>query len=257
MLNWYTADLHLHTVLSPCADLSMGPRDIVKKAIEQKLDMIAVTDHNSAENVKAVVNAAAGTGLTVVPGMEVYVREGAHMICLFPDADTDMEFQQFVYQHLQDGKSDPDIFGQQIVVDEQENIIGENDRLLAFPLKASLEMVAKRTAELQGIIFPAHIDRKSFSLLRVLGFIPDNLNIDAVEISGEYDDAAKTIRWLKNSRYAVLRNSDSHHIDLVGSKKTHLKLAAPNFTELKLAIQARAGRCAAVQVLDHATDTSI
>ena len=82
-MNYYCADLHVHTVLSPCAEIEMIPPLIVHRALQAGLALIAVTDHNSAENVAAVIEAAEGTGLTVLPGMEVQTREEVHLTCLF------------------------------------------------------------------------------------------------------------------------------------------------------------------------------
>jgi 3',5'-nucleoside bisphosphate phosphatase len=248
MLRWYTADLHVHTVLSPCAELSMGPRDIVDRAIATKIDIIAVTDHNSAENVSAVIQAAKNTSLTVIPGMEVYVREGAHMICLFPTLDADLEFQDFIYSHLPEGKHEPDMFGPQLICDEDENIVGENERLLSLPTNAPVELVANKVKELDGIIYPAHIDRQSYSIIRILGFIPDNLTINAVEIALDYEKAVDQYRFLKGGKYSVIRASDAHDIDQLGNKLTYLNIEKPLFEELKKAIEKSDGRKTALNV---------
>ena len=248
MLRWYTADLHVHTVLSPCAELSMGPRDIVDKARAGNIDIIAITDHNSAENVSAVIQAAKNTSLTVIPGMEVYVREGAHMICLFPTLDADLEFQEFIYSHLPEGKHEPEMFGPQLICDKDENILGENERLLSLPTNAPVELVANKVKALNGIIYPAHIDRQSYSIIRILGFIPDNLNINAVEIALDYEKAVEKYRFLKSGKYSIIRASDAHDIDQLGSKFTYFKIEGPSFEEMKKAISQKDGRKTALSV---------
>lgn len=242
MLEWYRADLHIHTVLSPCAELSMGPIDIVNTAIENELDIIAITDHNSAENVRAVLDVAKDKNLTVIPGMEVYTREGAHMICLFPDIDSTMLFQDFIYESLTPGIYDKSFFGPQYVCDKDENIIYENKKFLGLPIKATIENVANKVNELNGIIYPAHIDRKSHSILRVLGFIPDNIFVRAVEISLPPDQAKERLRFLNNTQYTILTASDAHDISMIGTKTTYFRLAAPNFAEIKKAIEKLEGR---------------
>ncbi|HPG37773.1 MAG TPA: PHP domain-containing protein [bacterium] len=247
MLTWYKADLHIHTVLSPCADLSMGPVNIVNTAIKNNLDIIAITDHNSAENVQTVMQVAQNTPLNVIPGMEVYTREDAHMICLFENLETVLQFQDFVYQHLQPGIYDASMMGPQYVCDQHENVIAENDRFLTLPTNASVEAVAARVNDLGGIIYPAHIDRKSNSLLRSLGFIPDNLFIHAVEISQPFDQARERLRFLNNTPYTIITASDSHDIDMLGSKTTFFYLEQPTFGEIKKAIEKQDGRYTALQ----------
>ncbi|MBN1934335.1 MAG: PHP domain-containing protein, partial [Anaerolineae bacterium] len=78
-----SVDLHVHTVLSPCAEVEMIPPLIVQQALEMGLDAIAITDHNCAANVSAVIEAARDSGLIVLPGMEVQSREEVHLLCLF------------------------------------------------------------------------------------------------------------------------------------------------------------------------------
>ncbi len=247
MLKWYSADLHIHTVLSPCGDLSMGPRDIVKEALEKKIDIIAITDHNSAENVKAVMDAADGTKLRVVAGMEVYVREGAHIICLFPALENVLTFQKFVYANLQKGVNNESLFGPQIVCDKYENILHKNPRLLALPFNASLEQVAHQVTVLGGIMYPTHIDRQSFSILRVLGFIPDDLNIHAVEILQPLQEAQERVRFLRDTDFTIIRASDAHFVDNIGDARTFFKLVEPSFSEISMAIKRQDGRRAALE----------
>ncbi|NOY60852.1 MAG: PHP domain-containing protein [Calditrichaeota bacterium] len=248
MLKWYSADLHIHTVLSPCGDLSMGPRDILASALEKKINIIAITDHNSAENVQAVMGAAEGTNLKVIAGMEVYVREGVHIICLFPALKNVMTFQKFVYANLQKGVNDESLFGAQIVCDKDENILNENQRLLALPINASLEKIAHYAGELGGIVYPAHVDRQSFSILRVLGFIPDDLNINAVEISQPLQEAQRRLRFLRNTNYTIIRASDAHFVDNIGDARTFFKLAEPSFSEISMAIRRQNGRRTALEL---------
>lgn len=248
MLKWYKADLHIHTVLSPCADLSMGPRDIVHRALSRKIDCIAITDHNSAENVRAVVGAAEGFPLCVIPGMEVYVREEAHMICLFPDLEHLIEFQAFVYEHILDGEYDERMFGPQIICDRDENIIGKSTRFLALPLTASLNSVAGEVLKAGGLFYPAHIDRQANSILRTLGFIPANLQIDALEISSSLETARKRVPLLRDTEYTLIRASDAHDIEQIGSAVTYIMCEQPSFTELARAIKRADGRYTALKI---------
>lgn len=246
-MRWYKGDLHIHTVLSPCAELTMGPKDIVKTALEHELDIIAITDHNSAENIQGVMDAAQDTNLTVIPGMEVYTREESHVICLFETVERALHFQDVIYDHLPDGENDPDWFGPQYIVDGDENILGECKKLLAMPTALHIGQVANFVIDLDGIIFPAHIDRKANSLLHVLGFIPNNLPFQALEIAKTFEDASAQHGFLKKTPLSLIRSSDAHMIDQLGSKYTWYKMIEPTFEELRKAINQQDGRCTSLE----------
>ncbi|MBN1466307.1 PHP domain-containing protein [candidate division KSB1 bacterium] len=241
-MRWYKADLHIHTVLSPCAELSMGPKDIVQKALTCELDMIAITDHNSAQNIAGVMQAARDTNLTVIPGMEVYSREEAHMICLFETVEHAAHFQDVIYEHLPKGKNDPDWFGNQYVVDGDENIVEECPKLLAMPTNLHVHEIVSFVIDLGGIVYPAHIDRRSNSMLSALGFIPSNYPLDALEIALPLESALQRHDFLKSSPFSLIRSSDAHMIEQLGSKVTWFYLQAPTVAELKKAMKRQDGR---------------
>jgi PHP family Zn ribbon phosphoesterase len=241
MLRWYKADLHIHTVLSACAELSMGPRDIVNKALQQNLDIISITDHNSAENVAAVVGAAEGTDLTVIPGMEVSTKEEVHIICLFPDLECVLGFQDFIYSRMTEGKYDESFFGPQVLCDKDENVLGQSDKLLSFAIGATLDEVSEQVVKHGGLFYPAHVDRRSYSLLRVLGFIPSHLPIKAVEITHAGKREEPQIKFLEKS-YSLITSSDAHDIDDLGKERTFFKLAEPSFAEIARAMNRQDGR---------------
>jgi PHP family Zn ribbon phosphoesterase len=224
----------------------MGPKDIVRTALEQNVDIIAVTDHNSAQNVQAVLDAAKGTSLLVIPGMEVYIREDAHIICLFETVEHALQFQEIIYDHLPDGENDPDWYGPQLVVDGHENIIEECSKLLGMPTSLRLGAIANFVIDLDGILYPAHIDRKANSLLHVLGFIPNDLPFPALEIAKTFEEASAQHGFLKRTQMSIIRSSDAHMIDQVGTKFTWYKLEEPTFAELKKAIAQQDGRLTAL-----------
>ncbi len=241
-VRWYKADLHIHTVLSPCADLSMGPKNIVEASLQHGIELIAITDHNSCDNVQAVYDVGQKEGLTVIPGMEVYTREEAHMICLFETIKADLAFQEIIYEHLPDGDNDIDWYGHQYIVDAKEHILGECPRLLGMPTNLPVQDVLQAVNRLGGCVFPAHIDRKANSLLRVLGFIPNNWPIHAVEIHNDFDTAVQEHRFLKNTPYSIIRSSDAHFIEQIGQKHTWFKLEEPTFRQVHLALKKQGGR---------------
>jgi PHP family Zn ribbon phosphoesterase len=165
MLREYRADLHIHTCLSPCASLDLSPQRIVERAKAERLDIIAITDHNTAKNVQAVMELGEREGLKVIPGMEVQTREEIHLLSLFPGGSSITFWDEEVYQHLPDVKNDPEFFGDQPVVDFEGNILHFEERLLINSLDLSLEEVKHRVEVKGGLIVPSHFDKGSFSLI--------------------------------------------------------------------------------------------
>src|SRR5512135_126338 len=179
----YIAELHSHTVLSPCAEVEMIPPLIVQAAIEKGINLLAVTDHNASANVCAVQKAAQDTGLIVLPGMEVQTREEVHVVCLFDTLEQLAAWQVQVNQHLPPLENDIEHFGEQFVVDETGEFVRRETRLLLTSADLSLEEAIAAVNSLEGMAIPAHIDRKANGLLEILGFVPANAPIEALEIS--------------------------------------------------------------------------
>jgi len=184
-------DLHLHTVLSACAEVEMIPPLIVERALALGLGLIGIADHNCAANVGAVIEAARGTGLTVLPGMEVQSREEVHMLCVFDTLAQVEAWQHTVDDALPELPNREDYFGAQYVVDAAGAHRYTEERLLATSTSLSVEQVAVGVDTLGGLCIPAHIDRPSFSILSNLGFIPQGLPISGVEITPRAIDLTK------------------------------------------------------------------
>lgn len=232
---FYRADLHLHTVLSPCAEPEMLPEFILERAAGLGLNIIAVTDHNSAENCEAMMRVAEGTGITVLPGMEVQTREEVHLLCLFDDLDQVLAWQGMVYANLPPIKNKPEVFGAQVVLDAAGEPIGFNDRLLATSASFSVDEAVRRVGELGGLCIPSHVDRPVYSIIANLGFIPPNLGVQAVEISPlvSVKDARARVPGLEG--YTLIANGDAHRLkDMVC--RTTLKMEAPTVVEMALAL---------------------
>jgi 3',5'-nucleoside bisphosphate phosphatase len=246
MFSWYRADLHIHTVLSACAELTMGPRDIVLAAEEKQLDIIAITDHNSVANTRAVIQAGVGHDLLVIPGMEVATAEDVHVICLFPDWQKAQSFQDFIYQHLLDGYYDESLYGPQIVCDEEENIIDREHKLLAFSTTVPMTQVYDQVVKHEGIAYPAHVDRQAYSALHTLGHIPKEIPFDAVEISHRLLLNEATIRFPELARFQIVTASDAHDIKDIGKAITFFFLEKPTFAEIKMAFAHEEGRLLSV-----------
>lgn len=241
MCKSYTCNLHVHTCLSPCGDLDMHPSAIVQEALAQKLDIIAVCDHNTAENVQYVVRAARGTGLTVIGGMEVTSREEVHIIALFEHLEALSRLQDYVFTRL-DGLNDEDAFGLQVIVNENGEVEGFNERLLIGATSIPMEEVVGKVHELEGLAIAAHIDRPSFSVISQLGFVPDHVPFDALEISARLPIAEARIKFPELSRYPFITSSDAHFIQDLGAASTKMCLEEANFPEIKMALRKENGR---------------
>ncbi len=228
MQRWFKTDLHVHTCLSPCADLTMSPRKIVAEVLRQGLDIIAISDHNSAENVPAVMKAAAGMPVVVLAGMEVCTREEVHVLAVFDNPGSAYELQALVYSHLH-GENNPDAFGLQIIANEADEVEGFQEKLLIGAADISLEETVATIHRLGGLAIAAHIDRESFSVIGQLGFIPDTVRFDGLEISANITDEDARLRFPEYGGYTLIRNSDAHFLEQLGRNATAYLLEEPGF----------------------------
>lgn len=206
------ADLHIHTALSPCGDRDMTPNNIVNMARLKGLGVIAVTDHNSCENVEACIEAASETDLTVIPGMELQTKEDIHVVCLFNSIEKAFVFQEHVYKHLPNLKNRPEIFGEQIIFDKNDNIIGYNEKMLLTSTEISFDMAYEAVRSLNGVFIPAHVDRDSFSVIYSLGFIPEYLDIKLLEYNSKECLELLFKRGILDNRYKYIKSSDAHYL---------------------------------------------
>ncbi len=241
MLKSYKADLHIHTCLSPCGDLKMTPQKIINQVLKNKIDIIAICDHNTAENVPALISAAICKNVVVLPGMEICSREEIHILALFENLETVFEMQAKVYEKLH-GQNNPDVFGMQVVGNEFDEVLGFNDKLLVGAVDLSIEEIVNRVHKLGGLAVASHIDRGSYSVISQLGFIPSSLEFDALEISPSIncEDARK--RFPEYNNYTFIRNSDAHFIEDIGKCFTEFQIKEPTFNEIKLVLNNEDGR---------------
>jgi hypothetical protein len=207
---------------------------IVEQAARVGLDMIGICDHNSAENVGAVMDAGARAGLAVIPGMEVTSREEVHILGLFNNVEDLMNLQTVVYDNLP-GENDPEAFGCQLVIDEHDCVIGTNDRLLIGATTLTVEQVVGAIHQYGGLAIASHIDRERFGLIGQLGFIPEGLGLDAVEISN-----SSLREW--DYAYPVVASSDAHYLDDIGSHSTCFIVEAASLDEIEKALSSEGGR---------------
>jgi len=232
----YRADFHIHSLLSPCGDLEMSPANIVAEAIRKELKVIGITDHNSTRQSQLVKQLGDEQGLLVLCGAEVTTKEEVHCLTFFPDNNSLHEFQKYLDIHLPNIKNDPDQFGFQVCVDINEQIIFEEDRLLLSALDQSIEQVAKKVYDLNGIFIPAHINRPRFSIISQLGFVPCDLPVDALELSKHtsIDAFKKNNAYLSN--YNFIQNSDAHYLKDIGTVFNMLTITNFSFDGIKEAL---------------------
>ena len=245
MLKLFKADLHIHTCLSPCAELQIAPSAIVKTASEKGLNIIAITDHNSAENVIAATKAAESTGLTVLAGMEVTTNEEVHILAIFNDIEDVLKLQDVVYENLLHIENNaPDLIGgfNQVVVNEKNEVLSFNNRLLIAATQLTAYSVVDTIHSLGGLAIASHIDREVFGIISHLGFIPPDLKLDALEISPNTSlEKAKEI-FEEYSHIPWITSSDAHHLNDIGSVSTGLLMHDSTFEELCMAIKGVDGR---------------
>ncbi|OGW18972.1 MAG: hypothetical protein A2077_03875 [Nitrospirae bacterium GWC2_46_6] len=233
----FIADLHVHTCLSPCAELDMTPRRIIDAAMEKGIDIIAVSDHNSAENAEIAMRIAEDKGITVLPAMEVTSCEEAHVIAVFDTIEKISAFQEIVYKNLPDGINDERLRGYQLVVNEKDEILSFNKRLLFNATFFSLKDLVDVIHNYGGLAVASHIDREFFSVMSQFGFIPEDIRFDALEISYNTKKDRADAVFGRYRSYSWITSSDAHHLSDIGRRTTSFFLERPSFEEIKRALK--------------------
>ena len=239
MLRTYRADLHVHTCLSPCGDLEMSPHKIANQAKIKELDILGICDHNSAENTPALMKAAEKFDIRVLPGLEVTSQEEVHILALFDKVEPALALQDIVYAHLP-GENDERAFGMQVIVNHRGDVLGFNKRLLIGASTLTLEEVVATIHSLNGLAVASHIDREGFSLIGQLGFIPDHLELDALEISPRMSFSEAQAKFAPH--LPIISSSDAHFLNEIGIGTTTFLLQAGTRDEIKMAFLNAGGR---------------
>lgn len=243
MMRRFVADLHVHTLLSPCAAIEMTPRNIINHAVDCNIDIIAITDHNACDNVAAAVEAAAGTKVVVVPGMEVETKEEVHLITLFETVDQLKSFNDYIASCLSGRVNDQKRFGAQIIVDACDEFIGFREDMLLASLTSGIEEVTAEVAVRNGICIASHVDRPVYSILSQLGFVPPDLMLAAVEVSRLTSTKSATEKFPSIGCLPVITSSDAHYIsDFVTGPKTVFYMEKPTLFEIRQALNNQNGR---------------
>lgn len=237
-LKSYTADLHLHTTLSPCGDKQMVPEQIFAHALKNGVNVLAITDHNSTLNLPTFLRNSPSE-LWVIPGMEVQTKEEIHLICLFPQLEPAMEWGRTVRALLPSVRNQKEYFGPQIILDEKGEPHGEEELLLLNSVGLSLEETVTKVRNLGGIIYPAHIERPAFSIISQIGFIPADLEFKVLEISPRSSLQRISRQY---ADYTLVRSSDAHYLHQIGGQPSILKMAGLDWDEFLCALTHQEGR---------------
>ena len=236
----YVCDLHIHTCLSPCASLDMSPKRIVAEATSKGIDVIAITDHNSAENV-AAVSRCAGETLAVLAGLEVTSMEEVHVLALFDDLDAALELQTLVHENLP-GTNDEDAFGIQPIVNADNEVEGFSDRLLIGATTLPFDTIVEEISSGGGLAIAAHVDREAYSVISQLGFVPPNVKLDGLEVSKRLTREDGLDEFSDEGRYPIIRSSDAHWPEDIGAATTTFALKSPRCAEIRMGLRNQAGR---------------
>lgn len=220
----------------------MHPVNIVLKAVEKGLDIIGITDHNTTRHCALISRLAVEKGIYVMQGAEVTTKEEVHCLTFFENSDALIRFQDFLDEYLPDILNVPEMFGYQVEVDENENIVFEEERLLINAISRSIEDVEAVVHELGGLFIPAHIDKKKNSIYSQLGFLPADLKADALEVSGLSSPEKFTATHPEIAGLALIRSSDAHLPENIGRTITDFYLESPSFSEIAMALKGEKGR---------------
>ena len=194
----------MHSVLSPCGDYSMSPSLLFQRAAELGFDMVSITEHNSLANARAYAEIAKKFGIHYVYGVEVQTSLEVHLLAYFPDCEAAEAFDKELYQNLPDIQNKKDFFGDQVLIDKDEMVLGFENRLLLNSVGWDLRTTFAKVKSYDGLLVAAHVDADSFSISSQLGFLPEDVSFDALEVVGD-------CRPWKKHGIALVRNSDAHY----------------------------------------------
>ena len=210
-------DLHVHSCLSPCGDEDNTPNNIAGMAALSELDILALTDHNTCDNCPAFFEACRRCGVIPVAGMELTTSEDIHVVCLFEQLQEAMRFSDLIRNHRTMIPNRPDIFGRQIVMNGEDEIIGEDGYLLTVATDISIDEVPGMVAPFGGVCYPAHIDKEANSIVAILGTVPERPHFECVELH----DPANRERYETEhglSGRIFVYSSDSHYLESIEDK---------------------------------------
>ncbi len=220
----YYYDLHIHSCLSPCGDMDMTPNNLVNMAKLLGLDVIALTDHNTSRNCAAAMAAGREIGLLVIPGMELTTSEDIHAVCLFPTLEKALAWDDYVDNHRIKIRNRAEIYGRQVMMNEQDEETGEIEPLLLPATEISIMNAYAKVKEFGGICFPAHVDRDSLSILSVLGEIDPACGFKTAELADKSKlDSLHQMHPILDT-LNIVTDSDAHYLENMREAENSLEL---------------------------------
>ncbi len=223
MMNKYFYDLHIHSCLSPCGDDDNTPNNILGMALLSGLNIVALTDHNTCKNCPAFFDAAKKHGIIAVAGMELTTSEDIHAVCLFDSLEAAMEFDREVDKKRIKIKNDIKVFGNQYIMDGEDNIIGQEEYFLPIATNISLEDVPNMVKAFNGVSYPAHIDRQSNGIISVLGTFPETPTFSCFELK-DINNVQEYINKFNLSDKRYIISSDAHYLTDIRDKEAFIML---------------------------------
>lgn len=211
-MNRYYYDFHIHSCLSPCADDDMTPNNIAGMGALAGLQVMALTDHNTCKNCPAFFKAAKKNGIIPIAGMELTTAEDIHMVCLFEKLENAMEFDEYIQTQRILIPNRTDIFGNQLIMDENDEVIGTDEHLLSNATMLTIEQIPDAVARFGGICYPAHIDRESNGVIATLGTFPDAPYFGCAEFHNKDKREIYTEQYPIIADKLLLVSSDAHFL---------------------------------------------
>lgn len=223
-------DFHIHSCLSPCSDEDMTPNNIVNMSLLKGLNVIALTDHNTMKNCLSVMKVAEGTGLLVIPGMEIQTREDVHVVALFKDIESAATMEKILDEHRLMLPHRPEKFGQQIVMNDKDEVVEEYSITLMASIDLGIDQIIETVFEMDGVVFPAHINKQANSVLANLGFIPKGWPIAAVEVFKASENIEVVNQY--KEQFRILTNSDAHYLQDISEAENSVDIPSLSCEEI-------------------------
>ncbi len=225
-MNKFYYDLHIHSALSPCGDDDNTPNNIAGMASLNSLDIVALTDHNTCKNCPAFFSAAENYGIIPIAGMELTTSEDIHVVCLFENLDDALQFDEYVAEHRILIKNRPEFFGEQLILDKEDNIIGKEEYLLSNATEISVDDIYSLVHNFRGVAYPAHIDRESNSITAVLGTVPEDSEFIYYGLH-ELKNASVCAEKYNLDKNKFIISSDAHCLTDMRDAENYFLLDAP------------------------------
>lgn len=243
-MNPFKADLHNHTVLSPCGDIEMTPSFIIGAALRKGYDIIGITDHNTTLQGREIKRIVGDGEPYILCGAEITTKEEAHCLAFVDGEDNLNALQNYLEQHLPKIPNDVDAFGYQLLVNENDEVLDEAEYLLISAIDQNVEQISSFVHSLGGIFIPAHIDKMHNSIISQLGFIPLDLDFDSLEFSKRCDIDAFLAqnKYITKLHSSFIRSSDAHYTDDFCRTTTYFHMECRSFDEIRKALHGEDGR---------------